>query len=234
MLVTRILAGRPYQSYVPRPLFPAVDDQVIRRFDEVDAALASTCDTQAFSTDAVAAIVQPRNKRSASDRFPAAQRALETLLSKRNPGVKHLKASNGLLTSDSTRSEFRTMPVWMGAPHPGVSWHVGSPPDMLPRLVKTLVEDMPTRFPASLAATLLLFRLLQIHPFVDGNGRTARLWSLCEIHRRIGPACGYLRLLDRLWDRTRFDLNALSLAVQLDEDFTPVFSHVETLLRKMD
>lgn len=234
MLVTRILAGRPYQSYVPRPIFPAVDDQLIRRFHEVDAALASTCDARAFSADAVTAIVQPRNKRSASDRFAAAQRALNTLLSKRRPGVKHLRQSNGQLTGDSGKGEFRTTPVWVGAPHPSVSWHVGSPPDMLPRLVKTLIEDMPTRFPASLAATLLLFRLLQIHPFADGNGRTARLWSLCEIHRRIGPACSYLRLLDRLWDRTRFDLNALSLAVQSDEDFTPVFSHVETLLRKMD
>jgi hypothetical protein len=49
MLVTRILAGRPYQSYVPKPLFPARDARLTQRFREADAALAATCNADAFA-----------------------------------------------------------------------------------------------------------------------------------------------------------------------------------------
>lgn len=230
MLVTRILAGRPYQSYVPKPLFPARDARLIQRFREADAALAATCNADAFAAHAALAIVQRQNKHTAMAALPAARKALDVLLPRERAGVKQLKQANALLLGAS-HGEFRDKPVWVGAPHPGLSWHVGSPPDMLPGLMKRLVENMPAEFPASLAATILLFRLLQIHPFADGNGRTARLWSLHHIHRRIGPACGYLRLLDNLWDRRRFDIHALSLAAQSEDTLDPIISHVEAILR---
>ena len=231
MLVTRILAGRPYQSYVPKPLFPARDAGLIQRFREADTALAKTCNADAFSVHAVMAVVQPQNKHTAVAASPEARKALDVLLPRERAGVKQLKQANALLLG-AQHGEFRDKPVWVGAPHPGLSWHVGSPPDMLPGLMKRLIEDMPAEFPASLAATILLFRLLQIHPFADGNGRTARLWSLHHIHRRIGPACGYLHLLDRLWERRHFDIHALSLRAQSEDSLDPILSHVEAILRQ--
>jgi hypothetical protein len=231
MLVTRMLAGRPYQSYVPKPLFPARDAGLIQRFREVDAALATTCDADAFAAHAASAVVQRQNKHTAASALPVTRKALDVLLPCERTGLKQLKQVNALLLGTS-HGEFRTKPVWVGAPHPGLSWHVGSPPDMLPGLMKRLIEDMPAEFPASLAATTLLFRLLQIHPFADGNGRTARLWSLHHIHRRIGPACGYLHLLDKLWDRKRFDIHALSLAAQSEDRLDPILMHVEATLRQ--
>ncbi len=121
--------------------------------------------------------------------------------------------------------------MWIGAPHPSASWHVGSPPDLLHGLIKHLLADPPAHHPASLTATLLLFRLLQIHPFVDANGRTARLWSIHTIHHRIGPACGHLKMLEMLWNRSRVDINSLSLSVQTENSFAPVFAYFETALK---
>ena len=162
---------------------------------------------------------------ASSDRLASSQRAVDALLTRQRASIKHLKKTNALLL-DEKDVDFRKTPVWVSAPHPSASWHVGSPPDMLNGLVKGLLADPPVYHPASLTAIVQLFRLLQIHPFADGNGRTARLWSIHSIHRHIGPACGYLQLLNGLWDRARFDIHSISLAAQAEETLTPVFERL--------
>ncbi|MEQ1514555.1 MAG: Fic family protein [Lysobacteraceae bacterium] len=232
MLVTKILAGRPYQSYVPQPLMPVIEKREIDIFRRMDQWLASTVDHVAFSERIASAVAQPNNKLGASDQLASSQRAADMLLIRPRVGIKHLKKVNALLL-DRQDVDFRKTPVWVSAPHPAVSWHVGSPPDMLNGMVKGLLADPPTHHPASLTAIVLLFRLLQIHPFSDGNGRTARLWSVHPIYQRIGPACGYLQLLNSLWDRARFDIHTLSLAAQSEETLSPVFDHLEATLNDL-
>lgn len=178
-----------------------------------------------FSSKAIAAIVQPNNKLDPSHEFRHARQAFATPVAAAGP--KQLKRANAALLG-VPRSEFRTSAVWLGATHPGLSWHVGSPSEMLPGLIRKVLE-IPGRLDSpSLTAVILLFRLLQIHPFADANGRTARLWAIRHIEREIGPACGFLDLIDALWDRKRIDINALSLETQTERSFDPLFDHIET------
>ena len=230
MLVTRMLSGLPYQSYIPKPLMPPIEQPALDLCRRVDKWLATTCEPTTFASSLVDAITQPANRPTTATESASAQSAASYLLARDQVGSKHLKKINGLIRGQQG-SEFRDKPVWIGSPHPSASWHVGSPPNLLSGLIKHLLADPPAHHPASLTAIFLLFRLLQIHPFADANGRTARLWSIHSIHRNIGPAYGYLQILDILWNRSRVDINSLSLTIQSENSFFPVFAYLETALK---
>lgn len=213
MYVTELLDGRPYQCFIPRPLFPSIELSRVKAFAALDRAFRHTADGSGFMDRAAATIAQTRNKLEAKDRHAEASAVLSTCLARDRLGIEQLKKANAALTGKS-QAIFRTRPVWMGAIHPSDSWHVGSPPGRLNGLMKALTDLPSSALPASLQALIGLLRLLQIHPFEDGNGRTARCYAVWLAHRRLGPATRMLDLLDALCDRSRFDLNAASLEVQ--------------------
>lgn len=108
--------------------------------------------------------------------------ALEFLSSLVEPGTQHtiserlIRNLHQLVVKDTDREwagKYRTSNVFIG----GADHH---PPDAfeVPRLMKVLVvwlRDHRTKLhPVELAA-FLHHRLVHIHPFFDGNGRTARL-----------------------------------------------------------
>ncbi|RAI54090.1 Fic family protein [Roseicella frigidaeris] len=70
--------------------------------------------------------------------------------------------------------------------HVEVGDHVAPPPDELPGWLKRLDEGAPERFGRAdrlVAIAALHHRLLWVHPFADGNGRTARLLSHALLRR---------------------------------------------------
>ncbi len=213
MYMTEILNGRPYQCFIPQPLFPAVELSRIKSFATLDRELKRNADASMFMGHAAATIAQTRNKLDAADRQAEAAAVLHTWLERERLGVEQLKKINAALTGKQT-ARFRSRPVWMGALHPSDSWHVGSPPARLNGLMKKLVELPQSNLPASMQSLVGLLRLLQIHPFEDGNGRVARFYAIWLVYRQLGPSIGALNLLDALCDRPRFDLNAVSLEVQ--------------------
>lgn len=224
MYVTRILVGRPYQCYIPKPLIPQISDHFLCLFQGIDRCLASSLHDESFMESMARTVVQPNNRLDSFQAIRNAQQAAEASLNAL--GIKQLQKANALLLGLPS-SEFRVQPVWLGAPHPGLSWHVGSPPEMIPTLVKQLLCETSLLNSPSLAAVILLFRLLQIHPFVDGNGRTARYWAIRHIQQNIGPACAFLSLIDSLWDRKNFDINAISLVAQEEKSLDPIFASIE-------
>jgi hypothetical protein len=229
MYTTQMLAGRAYQSYLPDPLVPVVSGAWIAEFRRFDRLLSRDCDAAAFTPSARDAIARAGVRHRGENRQSHASAALAALLTRERIGPKQLKQINGLLT-DAGSSELRAVPVWMGAPHPGLSWHVGSPPHALNGLIKRLLQTAESDWPASLHAVMAMFRLLQIHPFVDGNGRTARFYAIWRVHRGIGPSLGFLRLLDALWDRARLDMNAVSLSAQSENSLDPILACVADLV----
>lgn len=61
------------------------------------------------------------------------------------------------------------------------------PPERVPELMKGLVEEIEgwrTRYPSAVTAALAHFGLVSIHPFEDGNGRTARLIAEMLLRRK--------------------------------------------------
>ena len=221
MYVTEILDKRPYQCFIPQPLFPAVEPSRVKAFAALDRALQHPLDAAEFLDRAAATIAQIRNKLDAADRHAEASAALNIWLARDRLGIEQLKKANAALTG-KRQVDFRTRPVWMGAMHPSDSWHVGSPPGRLNSLMKMLMGLPSSPLPASMQALIGLLRLLQIHPFEDGNGRTARFYAIWLAHRKLGPATRMLDLLDLLCDRSRFDLNAASLEVQSSGRFDPI------------
>ena len=213
MYVTEILDGRPYQCFIPQPLFPAVEASRIKSFVTLDRELKRTADASMFMGRAAATIAQSRNKLDAADRPAEAEAVLNAWMGRERLGIEQLKKINAALTGKQATG-FRSRQVWMGALHPSDSWHVGSPPARLNGLIKKLMELPQSNLPASLQALIGLLRILQIHPFEDGNGRVARCYAIWLVYRQLGPSIGTLNLLDALCDRPRFDLNAVSLEVQ--------------------
>ena len=65
--------------------------------------------------------------------------------------------------------------------------HIGSPWREVPKQMKGFfrwLNEKSNELPAVFASALVHFRLVEIHPFRDGNGRLARLMATWELYRR--------------------------------------------------
>jgi Fic family protein len=222
MYLTEVLGGRPYQCFIPQPLLPSVEQSRIKAFTKLDRALKIAPDKSEFFHFAAATVAQPRNKMAPAGRHSEAHAVLSAWLERERLGIEPLKKINAALTGKK-EAVFRARPVWMGSAHPSDSWHVGSPPGRLNGLMKNLMDIPQSNLPASMQALIGLLRVLQIHPFEDGNGRTARFYAIWLAHRKLGLVTGMLSLLDALCDRPQFDLNAASLEVQNSGRFETFF-----------
>jgi Fic family protein len=134
---------------------------------------------------------------------------------------------------------FREEPIYVGNHNPP---HYKEVPELMDRFISTLHENWFNWQPTELAA-YGLWRLLWIHPFIEGNGRTARAacyYLLCarsgtllpgrktvpeRIRENRAPYYAALRAADKAWDEGNLDFSELEvyladlLAAQLrDED----------------
>lgn len=135
-----------------------------------------------------------------------------------------LIAINSLVVQ-KPRRRFRKEPVWVGASHPSLAWHVGSPPVKLNELVDAILAMAQSPWPITLIALVSLLRLLQVHPFIDGNGRTARLYACWLVRQRIGHSPCFLALLDALWKRSEFSINAAGVSIRDHDDWPNFFDY---------
>lgn len=112
-----------------------------------------------------------------------------------------------------------------------IGTHVPPPFTEIPGLVEAMCEEVQARWqehdPATLAA-FVLWRVCWIHPFVDGNGRTARALAYLVLSTRFGfPLPGKhpvperiqrdrkryyaaLSAADEAWARGRVDVSSLA------------------------
>ncbi len=132
---------------------------------------------------------------------------------------------------------FREEPIYVGSHKPP---HFKEVPELMDRFVSTVHENWFNWTPTELAA-YVLWRLLWIHPFIEGNGRTARAacyYVLCarsgtllpgrtivpeRIRQNRAPYYAALRAADQAWDQGNLDFSELEaylaelLAAQLRE-----------------
>lgn len=107
------------------------------------------------------------------------------------------------------------------------------PPESVPTLLAELAEwaQSPVEIPVPVVAALVHVRLAGIHPFSDGNGRTARILSSLAMHRGgfKGPE---FTSLEEWWGRHREGYYAafISLGSEWDPD-TDVTAFVEAHVR---
>lgn len=217
MFVTDVIQGRPYQAFVPKPILPPLTTGQVSFFAGLDRHLRDTCDKREFDSRVVGVVLQSVRRSGIRDQ-DGSQRQIEKYLSRWRLRERDLVELNGFLVG----SEFpalRKQPVWLGGPHPATAWHVGSPAHLLPSLLKGCLGIRLVDLPVSALAIVSLIRLLQVHPFADGNGRVSRFYAIWLVAQRIGPCVAFLDLIDDLWDRARFDLHGASVQIRDHDDF---------------
>ena len=131
---------------------------------------------------------------------------------------------------------FREEPIYVGNHIPP---HFDSVPDLMDRFISFIHENWDNLSPTQLAA-YGLWRLNWIHPFIEGNGRTARAvcyYLLCvkyggllpgdkivpeRIRENRTPYYEALKAADRAWADGNLDLSELEayLAHLLDQQLT--------------
>lgn len=115
----------------------------------------------------------------------------------------------------------RSIPVWMGAPHPAKAWYVAPSPSYIPGLLSDLCEfATDRRHCALLRASVTLLQLLLIHPFADGNGRLSRALFLGIAAREITPHPVWPQALRLLWRHRGTHLHRASLFVRDEDDWS--------------
>jgi Fic family protein len=118
---------------------------------------------------------------------------------------------------------FREEPIYVGNHIPP---HFKRVPDLMDRFISTIHENWFLWSPTQLAA-YALWRLNWVHPFIEGNGRTARATSyylLCartgallpgkrivpeRIRESRGPYVAALKAADRAWEEGNLDFSAM-------------------------
>jgi Fic family protein len=83
-----------------------------------------------------------------------------------------------------TPGQVRRSQVWVGGTRPGNALFVPPPAQELPRLLQSLehfLNDEPEPTPPLLKAALAHVQFETIHPFLDGNGRIARLLIVLQL-----------------------------------------------------
>jgi len=118
---------------------------------------------------------------------------------------------------------FRKEPIYVGNHIPPLFNDV---PELMDRFISHIHENWDNYTPTMLAA-YGLWRLNWIHPFIEGNGRTARAvcyYLLCvrsggflpgrkivpeRIRENRGPYVAALRKIDRIWAEGNIDLSSM-------------------------
>lgn len=124
---------------------------------------------------------------------------------------------------------YRMEPISVGNHTPP---HFRDVPDHMDRLFSLIHENWTIQDHPTLLAAFALWRLNWIHPFVEGNGRTARAacyYLLCmkagrllpgkkivpeRIRENRAPYYAALQSADRAWDDGRYDVTELAVYLE--------------------
>jgi Fic family protein len=120
---------------------------------------------------------------------------------------------------------YREEPIYVGNHRPP---HFRDVPNHMDRFFSVIHENWTTHDHPTLLAAYALWRLNWIHPFVEGNGRTARAacyYLICvkqgrllpgkkivpeRIRENRDPYYAALQAADRAWDEGQFDVTQLA------------------------
>ncbi len=111
--------------------------------------------------------------------------------------------------------EYRSISVRAGG-------FVPPPPGEVPQLMLELLDWWNTkahRLPAVITSAVLHYRISDIHPFSDGNGRFARALALWQLYRN-GFGHNLLSLNGHYWGKRRHYYAALRAVIRQREDLT--------------
>jgi len=204
-----IEAAREFAEFVP---LPPVADLVLRQRARVRSTHASTAiEGNPIPRDDVPATVLTPQARATTAQHEVRNywRALEWLEERAEAGdvpteafIRRLHAL--ILPSGVGRprqlSEYRTQQVVVQDAQRGTLEYMGPEwedvPDLMAALAAWAVSGAARELPVVLRAGILAYQFVTIHPFMDGNGRTARALATFELWRSGYAFRGYMAMED--------------------------------------
>lgn len=133
-----------------------------------------------------------RDKQEVLNYLEALERVPE--FAERSPFTKedlleiHKTVTKGTLDNPKDEGAFRDRQVVVGNRATGEVVFVPPPADLVPKLVDELLNwfnsDDAAGLDPVLEAGIVHYELVRIHPFVDGNGRTARVMATLVLYKR--------------------------------------------------
>lgn len=116
----------------------------------------------------------------------------------------HKKLVEGVRGGEGQPGQYRTIQNYVGNSRTRAVVYMPPPPGEVPALMHDLVTWLGSESAVHpvLIAGLAQFQLVQIHPFVDGNGRTSRLLSTLCLYRK-GYDFKRLFTISEFYDRDR-------------------------------
>lgn len=119
----------------------------------------------------------------------------------------HQTLSKTLLSKSSERGKFRKMPVGVYDANTGKPVYLAIEPEYLEKEIVKLFRDVKTLLSKKLSskekfyyASMLHLWLAMLHPFTDGNGRTARLFEKWFLASTIGNIAWSVNSEKYYWD----------------------------------
>lgn len=199
----RVLNGKPFNCYVPSPMYKMAQirpyvtqfrkiEQTFEKLDQEASSFNRLLSSAASGSALNGGVVTVEE----GERFTEAVAYLRKIKIIR---AEHLPLAHRLLT-DIVGNEFRQDHVWLNGTHPSMSWFVGPPPEMVKKLASQCLQVLDDKeLASSLRASVCMVRLMQIHPFLDANGRLARaVFCAHALNSRVSVEL-FLPYLQRLW-----------------------------------
>jgi|GEM_PF-6712551 len=212
------------RSFSFRTVAPSLTRSVVTRFATVDriARAYQATLTKADLTEFVAYGFALRNSEPA--RLAAGKTVVDALDEswKGMSAINEIRNVNACIRDQSRgRSEWRSTAVWVGRVPRARSVFEGAAPQDIPRLMSVWNSFHERNIPLSLQLAVSSLRLLQIHPFLDGNGRTARWMALRLARRHPSVSVGFDSLIASVWRKGAAFRHACSASVIEQEDWEP-------------
>jgi hypothetical protein len=208
-------------------LYPKLDAATESAFKEIDALLAAQRGSN--SPEELAEFIGAGARDEPIEALYLMQashslRLLNALPTVGIPSLGDIAMANRILCGEDKRlSPWRTTPVWIGHVAVERSVWVGASPREIPSLMSRWRGVMLRSAPVSLRLAVAMLRLLQIHPFPDGNGRTTRWVAVSAARASPLLTCGLERLTMDVWAAGAAFRQAASAGVSQDDDWSMWF-----------
>ena len=165
----------------------------------------------------------PDHTQKIDDLYEAYQYAQKTPLNKAGVKKAHALLTRHILQIPS-RGKIRTGNMYVMTPD-GKIEYVACPPDMVKAAMKKLYRDISALIESQLSieetfffASLIHLVFVKIHPFDDGNGRTARLLEKWFIAQKLGDKAWFIQSEKHYYNQHQTyynNLRALGLEYEL-------------------
>jgi hypothetical protein len=182
----RVHKGRAVNHYLPEPMFPIATARAWNaRFEAAQGAAARAPSQSGSFAEWVLQESTAELGRIGTVPHDRVLRARDHWLARKSHQARDLQAVHAILQGQEGGTSFRTSTVWIGAVDPAHATMVPPPADRVARLIDDALPILvDARICPLLSALLFYTRLLHIHPYLDGNGRLARLVLLSHLQAR--------------------------------------------------